>query len=719
MFGTILLLMMSAFAIAVALPTGSTAAGSAAETGEAGQLALGTQPLYVVNETITVNSGWSNVIWQGGPTVVVERDRLLQGDNNSNFNYAVDGLSLQLGKGDSATVVIQIEALVVRGNATVTLNMTQGALGYTRIDLYAWNLPTKSFSELAPFPIDTTEIGTPCAVGRCAAPLVSLAPLYNLQSGTLNVEDAVKDLYKLVVGEYFAWYGNPLGPSAEWWHWGNPPGTGITNTTMDNTADYPLLGQYDSGDENVIQAQMAMAKYAGIDCLDLPWWGNSPGAISSLEMNTILRIAEQMGIEIAITMPQILPPLNASEAATELAGVVKDYGSAPAYLRDEGRPVIFIYAAASMGPPSYWEDVRQQLEAQVGNVVLIGDSGADPAYSAVFDGFYTYTDVVQYLAGNIEQWYESTRQTMAIGPDPHQTTDQEFAAAYAGGQVNADRKFYFYTVTPGNNNSLVSPPGVILNRANGTVYARQWNAAINQNASAVIVSSWNEWHEGAEIEPSLQYGFKYIDLTRQFAEEYKNTTLPGLAPRFSASVQGSNGELSITLSAATATPALMTKVEVESVGAAYPTISGNFTSYKSYNNATFAEVQVPYVALSHSEALRVAFEPTGDPTSFDIRVSTYDPSGQSHSIFNGVVAVSAVATTTVSSISTVTSEITSTVTSLTTMILTTTATLTRTALPAGGGVPDLLYSIPIAVVVGVTVWLIMIFRARPKPPALA
>jgi hypothetical protein len=39
----------------------------------------------------------------------------------------------------------------------------------------------------------------------------------------------------------------------------------------------------------------------------------------------------------------------------------------------------------------------------------------------------------------------------------------------------------------------------------------------------VLVTTFNEWHEGSEIEPSLQFGTKYIELTGQFAGRFKST----------------------------------------------------------------------------------------------------------------------------------------------------------------------------------------------------
>ena len=38
---------------------------------------------------------------------------------------------------------------------------------------------------------------------------------------------------------------------------------------------------------------------------------------------------------------------------------------------------------------------------------------------------------------------------------------------------------------------------------------------------AVIVSTFNEWMESTQIEPSVQYGDQYLQITRQNADEYR------------------------------------------------------------------------------------------------------------------------------------------------------------------------------------------------------
>jgi len=48
-----------------------------------------------------------------------------------------------------------------------------------------------------------------------------------------------------------------------------------------------------------------------------------------------------------------------------------------------------------------------------------------------------------------------------------------------------------------------------------------WNAAIKADPDWVMITSFNEWHKGTEIEPSIEYGEKYVELTAKLVREFK------------------------------------------------------------------------------------------------------------------------------------------------------------------------------------------------------
>jgi hypothetical protein len=58
-------------------------------------------------------------------------------------------------------------------------------------------------------------------------------------------------------------------------------------------------------------------------------------------------------------------------------------------------------------------------------------------------------------------------------------------------------------------------------RAGGAAYDRSWQAALSVAPPWILVSTWNEWHEGSEIEPSVEHGRRYLEATRRWAERFR------------------------------------------------------------------------------------------------------------------------------------------------------------------------------------------------------
>ena len=59
-------------------------------------------------------------------------------------------------------------------------------------------------------------------------------------------------------------------------------------------------------------------------------------------------------------------------------------------------------------------------------------------------------------------------------------------------------------------------------RSGGSYYQATWDGAFQSSPDwAVVVSTYNEWLESTEIEPAVEYGDLYLDLTRQNADLWK------------------------------------------------------------------------------------------------------------------------------------------------------------------------------------------------------
>jgi hypothetical protein len=79
------------------------------------------------------------------------------------------------------------------------------------------------------------------------------------------------------------------------------------------------------------------------------------------------------------------------------------------------------------------------------------------------------------------------------------------------------------TIIPGYDDTKIRKPGLKADRQDGQTYRVLWEEAIRADPDWVLITSWNEWHEGSEIEPSWEDGDKYIQITGEYAPKFQAT----------------------------------------------------------------------------------------------------------------------------------------------------------------------------------------------------
>jgi hypothetical protein len=175
----------------------------------------------------------------------------------------------------------------------------------------------------------------------------------------------------------------------------------------------------------------------------------------------------------------------------------------PAYLRYQGRPVIFFFNVSRL-PLGTWRELRDQVDP--GRHALWIAEGTDLAYQSVFDGHHLYSIT----------WPNriAPSQTLPKWGDRVRKYNREHGTA----------KLWVATVMPGYDDRRARPGnGFVRERAGGEYYRQCWQAAIASEPHWVIINSFNEWPEGSYIEPSQAYGQLYLDLTREWAARFKAT----------------------------------------------------------------------------------------------------------------------------------------------------------------------------------------------------
>jgi hypothetical protein len=307
-----------------------------------------------------------------------------------------------------------------------------------------------------------------------------------------------------VLAFYYTWYGTPEG-QGRWIHWEDVrPG----EHSIATSTHYPARGAYDSHDIDVIDDHIAQAKAHGIDGFIATWWGQ--GTFDDHAFQKVIDRAEARDFEVSVYW-ETAPGSGDGKirrAVDDLVYVLEKYGGRPAFLKVEGKPVIFVFGRV-MGQveAGEWQEILSRAEARhPGGFLLIAD-GYQEGYARIFDGVHTY---------NICGWVQ--------GKSPDELRPLS-AASFRDAVALAKRhaRVACLTVIPGYDDTKNRSPGIHARRLGGKVYDVLWEEAIRADPDWVLINSWNEWHEGSEIEPSREYGEAYLERTAVHARRFKST----------------------------------------------------------------------------------------------------------------------------------------------------------------------------------------------------
>jgi len=347
-----------------------------------------------------------------------------------------------------------------------------------------------------------------------------IAPATARQSAKASEQS--EQVSRRVMTFYYPWYGTKDGPggAGRTVHWGRiePDKKDIAAST-----NYPKLGAYDSHDPKVIDQHCRWAKRAGVDTFIVSWWGH--GSYCDRAMDAILEGCRRHGMRACIYYEAVPNPRTPKSAADDIVKVLEKYGGHPGHLKANGKPVVFVYGRAlgQIGLTAWLKTIRIINREYKPGVTAIGDQ-LSYGSARVFDGIHTYN-----TAGSLRGMAPADVRKWAPG-----TYRSWVQLADEAGKVST------LTVIPGYDDTKIRKPGLAVGRFGGELYRAQWEAAIEADPHWVLITSFNEWHEGSEIEPSFEDKDRYLGLTAEYAKRFK--AKPRVVHRQAASSSLSAGE---------------------------------------------------------------------------------------------------------------------------------------------------------------------------------
>jgi hypothetical protein len=302
---------------------------------------------------------------------------------------------------------------------------------------------------------------------------------------------------KMLWAVYYPWY---RGDNTGWGGWQDPMYT-----------DHPI-DHYSSANRTSVENQIQLAQSAGLDGFIVSFSGQ--GEPDTQCFRHLLDYSAETGFRIAFMVEAVDfsalntggEPKGAAIARTKdwIRDIVTNYGENPAYMRVNDKPLVLLFGT-SYTAREIWQQIFSELESEGITATYWGQG-----YNALDDyaGFFEYGVPEN---GDLSGAYSSFDRLLTYRP--------------LFGEDNKP-KLWAASVMPGFDNTPLVRwfgewPFSQIPREDGGFYRTTFDHAINSRADWIVITSWNEFQENSHIEPSEQFGDKYLNITSEYAKQWK------------------------------------------------------------------------------------------------------------------------------------------------------------------------------------------------------
>lgn len=333
---------------------------------------------------------------------------------------------------------------------------------------------------------------------------------------------------KLVFAHLLTWFKTPKeNQSFEMWQSEHEESPHDPNVIFEDgrrdiaSVHYPLTDIYDSADDDAIEYQFLLMRMSGIDGVVIDWDGRR---LNRYRHDTFLRVVEHLkkyNLKLLVCFEEWSAywprgyyenrETEMKAAKDELRWLYQNIANQDYYAEIDGKKPIFVFRKI----PDRWfsakewgelKDVIQEYDGQI-----LFNNVYDHAFDEVSDGWFSW----------IGGFDKNNSNSLSFGHEQFETFIDRCR------KPGHEDKLVFGSVYPGFNDTPVWGWGEmprIAPRYHLQRYIDTWESVINLDLDFVQIVTWNDWNEGSEIEPSVEYGFKYLELTRQYIDQFKSTT---------------------------------------------------------------------------------------------------------------------------------------------------------------------------------------------------
>ena len=316
----------------------------------------------------------------------------------------------------------------------------------------------------------------------------------------------------LLMAHTMPWYQTPDVSGVWGWHWtmNHFDPTQVDASGRPEIASHytPLTGPYDSSDPAILEYQTLLMKVSGIDGVIVDWYGMKDvydyGAINE-STQRLFEAIKKAGLRFAIcyedqTIGHMIDGgyLRAEDALAhgqEVMRYLQDtwFGD-ETYLKAGGQPVLLTFGPQYFTKGSDWEALFSVLDVQPAFVTLDGHTEAAATSSFPWPPMWAGTN----------------------GVLTEERLDQYLSSFY----LKAERRDYVVGGAFPGFEDIYKEAGVgdsygYLDPRDGETFRATLEMALGQHPDVIQLITWNDYGEGTIIEPTVEFGYRYLEMVQE------------------------------------------------------------------------------------------------------------------------------------------------------------------------------------------------------------
>ncbi len=260
----------------------------------------------------------------------------------------------------------------------------------------------------------------------------------------------------------------------------------------------PLSGDWQLAD---VTTESKWARDAGLDAFLVDTLGWSTTSANYQRGRKIFDGAKNLGdstFKVAYMVDTDI--VSGTDYATAAARIADAYNSG-SYMTVNGKLVVSAYRPEGNSAPSFWQNIDTTLK----NTYKLPGMVFVPCYSSNWNAHTTF-DAITYAMG-----------VWTIGNTPGVNSATWNNTATSAG------KLFMQPIAFGDSR----PRSGVFDEQQGLLTLRdQWLTAINNDVDWVQYRTWSDFSEGAQMIPSRNHGYSYLDVSAYYLARWKTGTYP-------------------------------------------------------------------------------------------------------------------------------------------------------------------------------------------------